>query len=57
MDDTGLWGAGADPGSALVLIVEDDPTQRQILTRLLEHEGYAVLGCLLYTSPSPRDRG
>jgi putative two-component system response regulator len=43
MVNTGLWGAGVETDPALVLIVEDDPIQRQILSRLLEHEGYAVL--------------
>jgi putative two-component system response regulator len=28
----------------LVLIVEDDATQRRLLTRVLEHEGFAALG-------------
>ena len=37
----------------LVLIVDDDPTQRRILEETIKRLGYET--CLLYTSPSPRD--
>ncbi|CAN5774294.1 response regulator [soil metagenome] len=42
--DIGSAGTVAEPLRALVLVVDDDLTQRQILARILEHEGYAVLG-------------
>ena len=56
----------------LILIVEDDPPIRNLISIALESHGYRYLiaasagsaileasshNCLLYTSPSPRDRG
>ena len=36
-----------------ILVVDDDVRLRTLLQRFLEEQGYS---CLLYTSPSPRDR-
>ena len=44
-----------------ILLVEDDPRLAEMLTEYLSQSGFRVThapnGCLLYTSPSPRDRG
>ena len=37
-------------------VVVDDPDQRQALAELYKRGGSEYLGCLLYTSPSPRDQ-
>ena len=36
-------GAPAQPGSGTLLVVEDDPSVRQGMVRMLEHAGYRVL--------------
>jgi putative two-component system response regulator len=43
MDNGYWWGARSTPSAPCVLVIDDDLTQRQILGRLLEAEGYAVL--------------
>ena len=53
-----------------VLVVDDSPSVRQQVGLALKQAGFEILeavdgvdgvakidGCLLYTSPSPRDRG
>ena len=44
-----------DNPSASVLIIEDEMNSEQIFARVRVQ--YQVDSCLLYTSPSPRDRG
>ena len=39
-----VLGDTADDAAPLVLVIEDEPTQRTLLTRVLEREGYRVLG-------------
>jgi DNA-binding response OmpR family regulator len=33
----------ADPGSATVLVIDDDPQMRSVIRRFLENEGYRVI--------------
>jgi putative two-component system response regulator len=46
MANASWWsGEGVGPGTGpLILVVEDDPTQRDILARILEHESYVAIG-------------
>ena len=46
----------SDPNPARILIVDDDVAHAESLQDALELDGY-LCTCLLYTSPSPRDRG
>ncbi|HWH37591.1 MAG TPA: HD domain-containing phosphohydrolase [Candidatus Limnocylindrales bacterium] len=39
----GWWPGNGAGGGALVLVVDDDPTQRQILGRILDQEGYVTV--------------
>ena len=38
-----------------ILIVDDEQNIREVLKEYLEFNGFEVITCLLYTSPSPRD--
>ena len=42
---------------ALILVVEDDRPIRNLIVTTLKTHDYKYITCLLYTSPSPRDRG
>jgi putative two-component system response regulator len=46
MGSAGSWRGGASnvPASLLVLVIEDDATQRQLVGRILEHAGYTFVG-------------
>ena len=39
-----------------ILIADDEPNQIELMKFNLEKNGFLVKTCLLYTSPSPRDR-
>ena len=43
-------------GGELVLLDHPEPDARVLLDLLLEVLGEGLVACLLYTSPSPRDR-
>ena len=42
-----------------VMIVDDEKLMLEDLSTMINWEayGYQIIACLLYTSPSPRDRG
>ena len=41
--------------NASILVVDDDKEIADLVEIYLVNDGYQVLNCLLYTSPSPRD--
>ena len=48
----------AYPGNTFAAIITaTDPTDPQIAVEAVALEDCTDVGCLLYTSPSPRDRG
>ena len=39
----------------LVVVIDDTDEIRSLMKLVLARDGYQVMDCLLYTSPSPRD--